>query len=236
MGKRLIIQSRGHGSPTYRSPSHRHKGKIKIPGKEGTGKVVDIIHDPGHYAPVAVVKMEDGYEFHMLAPSGMHVGQDIHMGSMVPIELGSIMPLGEIPEGTSVYNIEIKPGDGGKLVRTPGTSALVISHGDKTVVQLPSKEFKALDNKCRAVLGIVSGGGRPDMPFAKAGKKKHAYQSRAKRSFKVSGVNMNPVDHPHGGGSHRHVGGPSSMARGTHPGRKVGRLAPKKRNRKKRRK
>ena len=66
MGKRLIIQSRGHGSPTYRSPSHRHKGKIKIPGKEGSGKVVDIIHDPGHYAPVAVVKMEDGYEFHKI--------------------------------------------------------------------------------------------------------------------------------------------------------------------------
>ncbi len=235
MGKRLIIQSRGHGSSTYRSPSHRHKGEIKLPMRDGTGRVEDIIHDPGHYAPVAIVKMQ-GYTFNMLAPAGMYVGQEIHVGSMAPIERGSIMPLGDIPEGTSIYNIEITPGDGGKLVRTPGTSGLVISHGDKTVVQLPSKEFKAFDNNCRAILGIVSGGGRTDIPFAKAGKKVHAYQSRARRSFKVSGVNMNPVDHPHGGGSHRHVGGPSSMARGTHPGRKVGRLAPKKRNKKKRRK
>ena len=232
MGKRIISQSRGHGSSTYRSPSHRHKGKLKLPEKEGKGVVMDIIHDPGHSAPVAVVSTDEG-SFHMLAPYGMYVGQEIEFGSMVPLSLGNIMPVGEIPEGTSVYSVELKPGDGGKLVRTAGTSALIVSHGERTVIQLPSKGFKSIDNRCRAVVGIISGGGRTDIPFAKAGKKIHTYRSRAKRAYKVSGVNMNPVDHPHGGGSHRHVGGPSTMARGTHPGRKVGRLSPKKRNRRK---
>ncbi len=231
MGKRIIVQSRGHGSPTYRSPSHRHKGEIKYPSiKEGKGKVVDIIHDPGHYAPVAVVDFS-GKKVNMLAPYGMYVGQEVEIGSMIPLSLGNIMPIGEIPEGTSVYNIEIRPGDGGKLVRTPGTSALIVSHGEKTMIQLPSKEFKALDNKCRATVGIIAGGGRDESPFAKAGKKIHTYKSRAKKPYAVSGVNMNPVDHPHGGGSHRHVGGPNTVARGLPPGKKVGRLSPKKRRR-----
>ncbi len=104
-----------------------------------------------------------------------------------------------------------------------------------TTVQLPSGAFKRLNSDCRATIGVLAGGGHGEKPFGKAGSKFHAYRSRAKRSKKVRGVAMNPVSHPHGGGSHQHVGTPSTVSANAPPGRKVGRLSPSKKRRKKRR-
>jgi len=232
MGKNLPTQRRGRGtSPTYRSPSHRHIGVPTIPKGTGEGTVIEIRHAPGRSAPVARVEFQD-QEFLMIASDGLHVGQTIAVG--VPrIERGTIVSIGNLPEGTLVYNVELTPGDGGRLVRAAGTSAVVVSQGARTVLRLPSGQFKELDARCRGTIGVVAGAGRGEKPFYKAGKHVNAYRSKAKSAIVVRGVAKNPVDHPHGGGAHQHVGRPSTVSAGAPPGRKVGRLSPKRKRRKK---
>lgn len=167
----------------------------------------------------------------MIAPDGMYVGQEVSIGPG-SIERGNVMEIGKMPEGTLIYNIEAKPGDGGKLCRAAGSSGVIITQGERTVVQIPSGEFKPLNPKCRAQIGVVAGSGHKDKPYAKAGKKIMALASKSKEPFKVRGVAMNAVSHPHGGGGHQHVGRPSTVSRNAPPGRKVGRLSPKRKKRK----
>ena len=231
MGKRLITQRRGRGGSQYRSPGHRHVDDVRLPSfNEGEGVVVDLIHAPGRTSPLTEVVF-DGKRDYLLAAEGIKVGQKLTVGPG-EIKPGNIMMLSEIPEGTPVHNIEGIPGDGGKYAKTAGTSASVVSRGSIVVIQMPSGILKEFNPRCRAVIGIVAGGGRNDKPFAKAGKKYHTLRSRSKAHFKVSGVAMNPVDHPHGGGSHPHVGKPSTVSRNAPPGRKVGRLSPQKKKKK----
>jgi large subunit ribosomal protein L2 len=232
MGKRLITQRRGTGPSLYRSPSHRHVDDVRHPAfDEGTGVVTDLIHAPGRSCPLTEVEF-NGKKDYLLAAEGVKVGQKLTVGKG-EIKAGNIMLLSAIPEGTPVHNIEGIPGDGGKYAKTAGTSASVVSRGVKVVLKMPSGVLKEFNPNCRAVIGIVAGGGRGDKPLAKAGKKYHALRSRSKACFKVSGVAMNPVDHPHGGGSHPHVGKPSTVSRNAPPGRKVGRLSPQKKKKKK---
>jgi len=228
MGKHLRQQRRGRGdSSTYSSPSHRHVEPIVLPHVKGTGQVMDILHAPGHSAPIALVQFGTK-EIYMLAPDGMGTGDTVTSG-LPNIDRGNTLQIGGIPEGTLVYNIEVQPGDGGKLVRAAGTTALIVSQGVKTTVRLPSGAFKELHPTCRATIGVIAAGGRKDKPLYKAGKSVNAYRSLAKAPFKVRGVAMNPVDHPHGGGAHQHVGRPSTVSRNASPGRKVGRLSPQRR-------
>ncbi|MDR3063345.1 MAG: 50S ribosomal protein L2, partial [Methanobrevibacter sp.] len=128
MGKRLIHQRRGRGTPTHRSASFRFKDKIQYRAydqieKESSlkGQVVEIIHDPGRNAPIALVKFENGEKRNILAPETIQVDDTIECGISASISFGNSLPLAEIPEGTPVYNIENRPGDGGKLVRSSGT-------------------------------------------------------------------------------------------------------------------
>ena len=121
------------------------------------------------------------------------------------------------------------------MVRSAGTYAVVVSHGKYTTVQLPSGTMRAFPPRCRATIGVVAGMGRKDKPFAKAGKKYHAMKAKAKIWPYTSGVAMNPVDHPHGGGSHQHVGRPSTVSKHAWPGAKVGRLSSRKGGKKKKR-
>ncbi len=234
MGKNLIQQRRGRGTSQYRSPSHRHHGKVQLPDRgAGKGRVLDLVHAPGRVNPVAKVDF-DGEVINMIAPEGLQVGQEIQAGDKAPLNLGNTMQLGNMPEGTLVHNIEGSPGDGGKFVKSPGTSATLVSKGkDNVVLLLPSGEFKEVHPKCRASVGIVAGGGHKEKPFRKSGAKYHAYRSKSKAYFKVRGVAMNPVDHPHGGGSHQHVGKPSKVSRNAPPGRKVGNLSHQKGNKRK---
>lgn len=228
MGKRLIVQRRGRGFGRYRSPAHQHLEAIRHPRTSGEGEIVEILHERGRVAPVARVTLGDS-EHLQIAHDGATVGQRITYGASGQIAAGNTMELGQIPEGAIVYNIESQPGDGGKFVRSAGNTATVVSQGARTTVLLPSGRFRDFHPRCRATIGLVAGGGHLEKPFAKAGKKFHAFTSRAKAYFKVRGVAMNPVNHPHGGGSHQHVGTQSSVGRNTPPGRKVGRLAPKRR-------
>ncbi len=231
MGKNIIAQRRGKGSPTFKSPSHRHPGPASFPPvTNARGVVQEIIHAPGRSAPLARVKFDMG-EFLMIAPDGMYQGQEVTVGSG-SVARGNVMEIGQMPEGTLIYNIEARPGDGGRLCRAAGSSAIVITQGEKTVVQMPSGKFKSLNPRCRAQIGVVAGSGHKDRPFASAGKKIKALASKAKEPFKVRGVAMNAVSHPHGGGAHQHVGRPSTVSSNAPPGRKVGRLSPKRKRRK----
>ncbi|MEM3851829.1 MAG: 50S ribosomal protein L2 [Methanomassiliicoccales archaeon] len=229
MGKRLRTQRRGRGGMNYRSPSFRHLSPGKLPQmRQGSGRIIDIVHAPGRTTPLMLIDF-NGVKEYTIAPEGCHVEQTIEVGPGSSLERGNVLPIGQIPEGTLIYNLEIHPGDRGKLVRSAGAAASIISHGDVTTVQLPSGELKRINNQCYAMIGVPAGGGRIDRPLAKAGKKYHTFKRRAKAYIHVSGVAMNPVNHPFGGGSHQHVGRPSTIGRGARPGQKVGRLAPKRR-------
>jgi len=227
MGKRIISRRRGSGTPTYRSPSHRHHGPIYHPAASlvGDGTVISIEQAPGRSAPVAEVTAPDGTTVRILAPAGLATGDTVafHEGK---VDRGSILALARIPDGTLVSNIEVKPFDGGRLVRSAGSGALVVAHsGNEVTVQLPSGDFKRLLDTCRAEVGAVGGSGRLERPIIKAGKKVWATRSLARAAFKVRGVAMNPVNHPFGGGAHQHVGRPSTVSSGTWPGAKVGRFS-----------
>lgn len=232
MGKNIIPQRRGKGSPTYRSPSHRHPGSVAFPPlRDASGEVVELLQAPGRSAPLARVRFEQG-DYLLLAPDGMYVGQEVRVGTG-PVDRGNVLALGEVPVGTLVYNVETKPGDGGRLCRAAGSAAVVVGQGAQTAVQLPSGKLKTLDPGCRAQVGVVAGSGHRDKPLAKAGKRINVLRSKAKAPFKVRGVAMNAVSHPHGGGAHQHVGVASTVSRNAPPGRKVGRLSPKKKRKEK---
>ena len=222
MGKRLKQQARGKGSLVYRAPSHRYKYTVKYPVRPAEGVVRRLINDPAHTAVIAEVAYTTGQKGYLLAPEGLQIDQKASVGGN-DVALGNVLPLGRIPEGTLVYNIEKQPNDGGKLVRSSGTYATVVSHeGEQTVVQLPSKQMKTFLSTARATVGVVSGGGRTEKPLLKSGKKFHALQSKAKSYIRVSGVSMNAVDHPFGGGQHDIKGRPATVSKNAPPGRKVG--------------
>ena len=234
MGKRLITQRRGRGTGPYKSPSFRFKGKAEHYRLETSGKVVDIIHCRGHSAPLMKVALLAGGENLTFAPEGIKVGDEIVLNKEAEIKFGNVLPLKHIPEGTLVHNLELRPGDGGKLVRSSGTFAKVVAKNDQVVrVILPSKKEKKFLPDCRAAIGIVAGAGRLEKPFLKAGNKYKKMKVRNKLYPRVSGVAMNAVDHPFGGSSSDHKGKPTLSPRSAPPGRKVGMIAPKRTGRKK---
>ena len=228
MGKRILTRRRGARAPRMLSPSHLHKGNVSYPVKFlGNGKVVSLEHAPGRTSILARIAFEDGSESLQLACEGMAIGQPIAFTDVTQIQPGNVTIVSKIPEGTPVYNIEGRPNDGGKFVRTGGTAAEVVTHTEtKTIIRMPSGKFREFHPLCRATIGLVAGGGRGDKPFLKAGKVFHHMRARGQRWPRVRGVAMNPVDHPHGGGAHNFRGGQTSVARGAPPGRKVGKIAP----------
>jgi len=240
MGKLLKQQRRGKGSVAFRAPSHRYKCDLAFRKLDSTersgairGEVVSFVDDPARGALLMDVLFEDGSRLHLLAPEGMMVGQEVWSGAQAKFSLGSCLPLSKIPEGSMVYNIEMVPGDGGKLVRAPGSYATVVSkEGDAVYVKLPSRQTMVLQGACRAQVGLVCGGGRLEKPLLKAGAnfyKKHAQNRR----WPVNrGVHMAAYNHPFGGKQH-HKGRGSMTSRNAPPGRKVGHIAARSVGRKK---
>ncbi len=227
MGKRIRAQRKG-SSPRYRVASHRFPGANTMPRVEDVvGEVTELIHSPVHTAPLARVKLPDGATTLVVATEGLAVGSNIAIGDNVALRPGNITKLANIPEGTAINNVELRPGDGGKIARTAGNSAVIEAHlGRKVRVRLPSGVSKDLVGTCRATIGVLAGHGRGEMPLRTAGAAYYKAKARGKLFPHVSGVAMNPVDHPHGGGNHQAVHGPNSVARGTSPGAKVGHIAP----------
>merc|ERR1719414_1979690 len=158
----------------------------------------------------------------------MHTGQFIYAGKKATLQIGNILPIGIMPEGTIISCVEEKAGDRGKMARTSGNYATVIAHNPdtkRTRVKLPSGSKKVIPSANRAMVGIVAGGGRIDKPMLKAGRAYHKYKAKRNCWPKVRGVAMNPVEHPHGGGNHQHTGHPTTVARCYPPGAKVGLIA-----------
>ena len=144
------------------------------------------------------------------------------------MNVGNILPLGACPEGTIVSNVEEKVGDRGALGRTSGNYVIIIGHNpdeNKTRVKLPSGAKKIISSDARGVIGVVAGGGRIDKPLLKAGRAFHKYKVKRNSWPKTRGVAMNPVDHPHGGGNHQHIGKASTISRGAVSGQKAGLIA-----------
>ena len=228
MGKRTRSQRKG-SSPRYRVASHRFPGSNTMPRvKDVVGEVTELIHSPVHTAPLARLKLPDGQTNLVVATEGIAIGSSVAIGDNVALRPGNITSISNIPEGTAINNLELRPGDGGKVARTAGNSASIEAHLDngKVRVRLPSGVSKDMSSSCRATIGVLAGHGRSEMPLRTAGAAHYKAKARGKLYPHVSGVAMNPVDHPHGGGNHQAVHGPNSVARGTPPGAKVGNIAP----------
>eukprot|EP00923_Selenidium_pygospionis_P056327 GHVN01098256.1.p1 GENE.GHVN01098256.1~~GHVN01098256.1.p1 ORF type:complete len:258 (+),score=37.81 GHVN01098256.1:81-854(+) len=241
MGRVIRAQRKGKGS-VFRAHTHHRKGaaklrKLDFAERKGfhRGLVKEIIHDPGRGAPLARVAFRNRYQFKMdkelmVAAEGMYTGQYVYCGTRADLTIGNVCPIGKMPEGTVVCQLEEKVGDRGKLAKTSGAYALIVGQsedGKKTRVRLPSGQRRTLKSASRAMVGIVAGGGRCDKPLLKAGNAFYKYKAKRKCWPKVRGVAMNPVEHPHGGGNHQHIGHPSTVSRYAPAGQKVGLIAAK---------
>ncbi|MEM3781377.1 MAG: hypothetical protein QXT43_00240 [Candidatus Micrarchaeaceae archaeon] len=238
MGKRLRQQRRGKGSNAYTKPPKSGRFDALLPNKEPAGvlegEVMEFIDNPLHNAALMRVKYFDNSESVLIAPEGIYIGSKVQEGPGAGINIGNVLRLSEIPDGVFVCNAELTPGDGGKLARAAGAYATVVSHGDGTVtLLLPSKQTIELSGRCRAEIGVASGGGTVTEPLMKAGKS-HYIMHAINTKWPVNrGVKMNPVDHPFGGKQH-HKGYSSMTSRNAPPGAKVGSIAASRIGRKKR--
>jgi len=197
------------------------------------GVVNEIIHDSGRGAPLARVTFRDPYKYKhqkqlFICAEGMYSGQFLYAGKKANLTIGNIKPVGDMPEGTIICNVEEKTGDRGALARASGDYAIVVAHNPDvgiTRIKLPSGTKKVIPSECRAMVGQVAGGGRTEKPMLKAGRAYHKYRAKRNEWPKVRGVAMNPVEHPHGGGNHQHIGHASTVSRYAPPGQKVGLIA-----------
>ena len=197
------------------------------------GVVKEIVHDPGRGAPLAQVIFRDPYHFkhrteYFVAAEGMYSGQYVYVGKKATLSIGNVLPLSAVPDGTVVCNVEGELNDKGQFARSSGTSAVVIGRseeGDKVRIRLPSGDRKTVPAECRAMIGVVAGGGRIDKPILKAGVQWHKFHAKRHCFPRVRPVAMNPVDHRFGGGNHQHLGRPATISRMAPAGRKVGKIA-----------
>jgi len=231
MGKNLIQQARGTGSPRYKVPSFRFKtdGRLKSLKVECIqGKILDILNCRGHSAPVIKVKYDDNETRLMIAPEGIRIGDAVSAGAGAAAEPGNILLLGEIPDGTFIFNIESQPGDGGKFCRASGNTSRLLAKSEKyATVMLPSKKKRQFNVKCRAMVGIIAGGGRHEKPFLKAGIMHHKKKAKNKLYPRTGGSKMNAIDHPFGNTRSARKAKQKPVSRFAPPGRKVGKLAAK---------
>jgi len=189
-----------HGHISMRRRGGGHKRQYRIidfkRNKHGvTATVTSVEYDPNRSARIALVTYEDGEKRYILHAKGLSVGDKIVSGSGSDIRTGNALPLGEMPLGTAVHNIELKIGKGGQLCRSAGMSAQVVAkEGEYVTVRMPSTEMRLIHGRCYATIGVVGNEEHELVSWGKAGK------TRWKgRRPKVRGEVMNPVDHPHGG-------------------------------------
>ena len=234
MGKRIRVQRRGRGGSTYRASTHKRVAPAKYPPamtpKETFDSVVNgvveaLVHDPGRGAPLAFVRFENGETCYTVTPEGVFEGQEISLGGKASADVGNIIPLGKIPEGTMVCNLELRPGDGGKMAKSSGAYATVVGHTPQgTMIRLPSGRTRYINDQCRATVGVVSGAGRTEKPFLKAGEKFHMMKAKGHKYPRTRGRAMVSAVHPYGS-SKRSARKGTTVSHGAPPGQKVGLIA-----------
>ena len=234
MGKRIRVQRRGRGSSTYQASTHKRVAPAKYPNpskeklKNGLrGQVVQLLHDPGRGSPLAYVELEGSESYYSVVPEGVREGQTVEFGEKASVKVGNVIPIGGIPEGTVICNLELSPGDGGSLARSSGSSATVVSHTpDGTMVKLPSGKTRYVNDLCLATIGVVSAAGRTEKPFLKAGSKYHLMKAKGHKYPTTRGRAMSVHVHPFGSGRRggRRV---TTVSRHAPPGKKVGLISAK---------
>jgi large subunit ribosomal protein L2 len=167
------------------------------------GRVASIEYDPNRSARIALVVYADGDKRYIIAPEGLKVGETVKSGTGAELKRGNVFRLREIPVGSIIHNLELKPGKGAQVARSAGTSVILMAkEGDYAHVRMPSSEIRLVHLDCRAALGEVGNPEHANIVLGKAGSTRH----RGRRP-KVRGVAMNPNDHPHGGGEGKSKGG-----------------------------
>jgi len=239
MGRIIRTQRKGRGS-IFKSHNHHRKGAAKLRPRDYSenhgyvkGVVKEILHDPGRGAPLARVTFRHPYKFKQvtetfIAVEGMYTGQFVYCGKKAKLHIGNVLPLGSLPEGAIISNVESRAGDRGKMARASGNYATIVAHNpdnNTTRIRLPSGAKTLVQSSCRGMVGVVAGGGRIDKPMLKAGRQYHRFKAKRNSWPHVRGVAMNPVEHPHGGGNHQHIGHPSTIRRTASAGQKVGLIA-----------
>jgi large subunit ribosomal protein L2 len=195
---RITVRRRGGGHKRQYRKIDFKREKLGIPAKVAT-----IEYDPNRSAHIALLHYLDGEKRYILAPQGLAVGQTVLSGPQADIIVGNALPLRNVPLGTQVHNIELKPGAGAQIVRAAGAAAqLQAKEGDWALVKLPSGEVRRVPLDCTATIGQVGNLEHQNISLGKAGRTRW----RGRRP-KVRGVAMNPVDHPHGGGEGKTSGG-----------------------------
>ena len=191
---KITVRHRGGGyRPKYRIIDFK-RNKDGIPGTVST-----IEYDPNRSANIALIVYADGEKRYIIAPNKLKVGDKIESGAAADIQIGNALPLANIPVGTVIHNIELKPGKGGQLVRAAGNGAqLMAKEGNYAQVRLPSGEVRKVAISCRATIGEVGNLDHQNIQIGKAGRKRHMGIRPT-----VRGSVMNPNDHPHGGGEGR---------------------------------
>jgi large subunit ribosomal protein L2 len=233
LGKRTLVRRRGKAGKQFRAIKVGKISPAKYPNfkpdKRRSGTVIDIVHERGRDAPLAKIHFDDGTLSYVPAPEGTTVGSKVEVGIGATATARNILSLESIPDGTLICNIEKNFGDGGKLIKSAGSSALVFAHGSEGVtIKFPSGKFLTVNAKCRAMIGVIAGAGRKEKPFLKAGNRAKYMQAHGRLYPTVRGIAQAAVFHPHGGGRHQHIGRQSSVGRTTPPGRKVGIISPRK--------
>jgi large subunit ribosomal protein L2 len=196
---RVTVRFRGGGHKrTYRLVDFKRRERLEQPGR-----VERIEYDPNRTAFIALVKYEDGGLAYILAPQRLAAGDTVVAGNQVDIKPGNAMPVGNIPVGTIVHNVELKIGKGGALARSAGTYAQIVGRDQGYVIlRLNSGEQRLVHGQCFATVGAVSNPDHMNISIGKAGRSRWLGRRPHNR-----GVTMNPIDHPHGGGEGRTSGG-----------------------------
>ncbi|MBS7020977.1 MAG: 50S ribosomal protein L2 [Firmicutes bacterium] len=191
---RITVRHRGGGA------KRKYRVIDFVRNKDGVqGTVASIEYDPNRTSNIALIKYADGEKKYILAPKGLKVGMKIESGEQADIKVGNSLPLANIPEGTLVHNIELKPGKGGQIARSAGNSAQILGReGKYTLIRLSSGEVRKVLSTCRATIGEVGNEDHELVSLGKAGRKRHMGIRPT-----VRGSVMNPNDHPHGGGEGR---------------------------------
>jgi len=234
MGKRITQQARGKGSMTFRVRRKAYQHKINYPSLnyKGVGKIIKLINSGGHTAPLAKVEIKNNKKkeiFIIPAAEGVYEGKEVYIGkrpeNKAP-ENGDVLKLKDIVQRTKVFNLESSPGKGGKILRSGGSSGVVMNKDEKGVEIIIKRRKLKLNENCRAVVGVAGGEGRKIKPFVKAGNKHHLMKSKGRKWHRTSAVKVNAIDHPFGGGRGKRI--KSKIAkRNSPPGLKVGHIRPR---------
>jgi large subunit ribosomal protein L2 len=194
----ITVRHRGGGTRRQYRIVDFKRGKDGVPAKVAT-----IEYDPNRSCRIALLHYRDGEKRYILAPLGLQVGDLVESGSGADIKIGNCLPIKNIPVGSVIHNVELRPGEGGKLVRSAGVSAQLMAKEDEySQVRMPSGEVRRIHIECRATIGQLGNIEHENQIIGKAGRSRHL----GKRPS-VRGIAMNPVDHPHGGGEARSTSG-----------------------------